>query len=616
MQGPLATKGIRVSIIAIWTAIALLAVHVTVDLNRSHTDATDRGIRLTTSYVRLVAEHAAATFDRADLVLEQAVRLPSTADQSAARMLSEARRATLEAELKSLQAKAQGIVSMSMTDRDGYVYANTVGTPPGGFLGDRAYFLALKTGASAGPVVSEVIKGRISNKWGIQIARRIATPNGGFGGMVVANIGMSEYLEKFYETLSLGPDSAISLRDTKHRLLVRHPASDGSIGKVIPSEALDRLFATGAVEGWYFRPSPVDGIDRIVAVKKLDRYDIYAAVGIPESDIFGAWTRSRTQSIIILGLALAAATIATTLSYWKAQSDEALRNQLSFQDALFDTLPIPIFARDRNGLFITCNKAYERYFGTPKDVLIGKTAYDLFPQDLADEYMTADREIIDGRGAKTYQTTVIAANGDERRVVIDKARYQSADSLAAGIVATVIDVTDRENMQHELWRLATTDPLTNVGNRRHFLAIAESEMVRVHRHDRPVSVITFDIDHFKQINDRYGHGIGDDTIRAVVDTCAAILRDNDVIGRMGGEEFAILLPETELPAATEVAKRLLERVGALCIDTETGTFTLTASFGVTQVRDEDATIDITLRRADAALYDAKNSGRNRVMARA
>lgn len=614
MPGVFAAKRVRISITFTWIALTLLVIHVYIDLSRSYQDARERGVRLATSYVRLVSEHAAGTFDRADLVLERAVRLPSLNDLATARTLDGGRRSALEADLKAVQVKAQAIVSMTMTDHTGYAFANTVGTPPGGNLGDRGYFLALKDGKPE-PVVSEVVKGRISNIWGIQVARRITGPGGGFGGIVVANVGMTSYMEGFYGGLSLPPGSIVSLRDLQHRLLVRHPVREDLFGKVIPSEQFSPLFLAGGDEGVYDRVSPIDGVMRLVAVKKLAKYDIYAVVGIPETEVLGAWMQSRNQAIVILALALAVAMVATLLSYWKGKVDTTLRAQLSFQDALFDTLPIPIYARDADGKFATCNKAYERYFGTSRENLIGKTVFDVFPHDLAATYDKADREVLGGSGNKTYEIGVVAADGSKRQVIIDKACYLGADGKAGGIVATVVDITERECMERELWRLATTDPLTGVGNRRHFLSIAEAELGKVHRHGRPLSVVTFDIDWFKQINDRFGHGVGDDVIKAVAETCTGVSRDIDVVGRMGGEEFAILLPETDLAAAVEVARRLHERIGDIHIATEKGELSVTASFGVTQVRPGDGDIDIALRRADQALYEAKETGRNKVVFR-
>jgi diguanylate cyclase (GGDEF)-like protein/PAS domain S-box-containing protein len=606
---------VRLSIAAIWAALALLAVHLGIDLKRSHDGAMERGKRLAITYVRLVAEHAAATFNRADLILERAVLLPDASDVEHAHSLSPKRRDELQAALIALQAKARGVVSMTMTDQNGIVFANTVGTPPGGSLGDRGYFLTLKNSGTAGPVISEVIKGRVSNRWGVQIARRITLPDGGFGGMVVANVGMTDYMEKFYESLSVSEGTVISLRDMGHRQLVRFPSAEETYGKVVLTYEAVRLFDSGEGEGSYVRDSSEDGVSRFIAVKKLPNYDIYALVGFPVSELLGSWVSSRNQAAVIFGIALIAALAATVLSIGRARLHQALRTHLSFHDALFDTLPIPVFARNKAGGFVTCNKAYETYFGASRGELEGKSVFDVFEPDLARQYHDADLEVLRTEEAKSYQTSVVRADGVVRQVTMDKACYRDADGQVAGVVATVQDVTDRENMERELWRLATTDPLTGVGNRRYLLTSAEAELGRRNRHDRPLGVIAFDLDHCRRINDTHGHRVGDEAIQAVANCCTAILRDEDIVGRMGGGEFAIVLPETDLAMASEVARRLHGQIGAIRLATDQGGLGLTASFGVTQLRRDETTIDEGLRRAAAALHEAKESGRNRVVIR-
>ena len=317
-----------IAIIVMWLGILILGIHIYVDLDRGYSDDTAKGKQLAESYVRLVAEHAIGTFDRVDLVLERAVKLTTPADQANIRALGNSRRGDLEIQLKALQARAEGIVSMSMTDETGYVFANTVEQPPGGYLGDRGYFLALKNGTSPEPVVSEVIFGRISNKWGIQIARKITRSDGSFGGMVVANVGMSSYLKNFYESLKLPSGSIFSLRDLNHKIIVRYPESQEFYGKiVIPTDTL-LYFENGSDEVFYIRHSPLDSILRFVAIKKLRRYSLYAVVGIPEAEIHSAWQKSLRQAvglfIFIFIFAFTLTMLATILSYRKYKADKQI----------------------------------------------------------------------------------------------------------------------------------------------------------------------------------------------------------------------------------------------------------------------------------------------------
>lgn len=158
----------------------------------------------------------------------------------------------------------------------------------------------------------------------------------------------------------------------------------------------------------------------------------------------------------------------------------------------------------------------------------------------------------------------------------------------------------------ELMRLATTDVLTDCANRRHFLSVAASELERSRRFRHPLSVIILDVDHFKTINDRFGHAAGDRTLQALVDLINADLRDSDVLGRLGGEELALLLPETTIADAGRIAERLCQRI-AESLGRE---ITVTASFGVAEASEADTVIDDVINRADAAMFRAKARGRN------
>lgn len=163
-------------------------------------------------------------------------------------------------------------------------------------------------------------------------------------------------------------------------------------------------------------------------------------------------------------------------------------------------------------------------------------------------------------------------------------------------------------MQRDLIRLATTDSLTGVMNRRAFFARSESVGERAQA-GVPVSAIMLDIDHFKRVNDRYGHGVGDDVIRRVA---AEAAKNDRVVGRLGGEEFAIVL-EADIAAASQLAEALRAEIATFAFDTEQGPLSTTCSFGVSQWRGGDD-LDELLRRADMALYAAKEGGRNCVVA--
>lgn len=175
--------------------------------------------------------------------------------------------------------------------------------------------------------------------------------------------------------------------------------------------------------------------------------------------------------------------------------------------------------------------------------------------------------------------------------------------------------------QRELTRLATTDALTGVSSRRHLLAELDKALQRAARNRQPVSVLMLDIDHFKAINDRHGHAIGDQVLVTIAARCRERLRVVDVFGRVGGEEFVAVLPETDAAGALITAERLLSDIGDSAVPTQGGAIAVTVSIGAathdprTPLPDAPPGIGIAealLQRADAALYRAKAAGRNNV----
>jgi diguanylate cyclase (GGDEF)-like protein len=170
--------------------------------------------------------------------------------------------------------------------------------------------------------------------------------------------------------------------------------------------------------------------------------------------------------------------------------------------------------------------------------------------------------------------------------------------------------------QLEMISLAQTDPMTNLFNRRYFMENADAEIARHQRYGRKLSVLALDIDHFKNVNDTYGHSVGDEAIIHTVRVCQENLRKNDIMGRTGGEEFTILLPETGIAEATLVAEKLRRSIAESKIkptSKEVGTIRLTVSIGVANLKEEDVSFFDLHKRADTCLYAAKNQGRDRVI---
>ena len=168
------------------------------------------------------------------------------------------------------------------------------------------------------------------------------------------------------------------------------------------------------------------------------------------------------------------------------------------------------------------------------------------------------------------------------------------------------------NRNAELQHLVTTDPLTGSSSRQHFVEILEDELGRAQRQNTPLSLLLLAVDFFKQINDGYGHAIGDQVLIACAQAASGCLRSRDLIGRLGGGEFSILLPNTEAREAVMVAERVRTAIARISIPTDNGTVEFAASVGASQARTEDRSIDDLLKRAATALHNAKAGGHDRV----
>ncbi len=283
---------------------------------------------------------------------------------------------------------------------------------------------------------------------------------------------------------------------------------------------------------------------------------------------------------------------------------------------LFESSPEPVWIFDQ-GRCLDCNQAAVDMLGyTDKSVLIGGHPAELSPPtqpDGSESFDKAERmiRIANDQGRHCFEWVCRRADGSDFTADVTLSLIELDDRpVVYGIWR---DITERKKMEVELERRAHFDALTGLANRHHFIQRAGDELSRIKRFGGDVSLIMFDIDHFKQFNDTYGHSVGDRVLTCVAKITVDIMREIDVVGRFGGEEFVILLPKTKLQSAVIVAERLrtaIEAGGVLLEDSHT-LLSVTASMGVaTQIGGGE--FEDLLKRVDTAMYAAKAKGRNQV----
>ncbi|QQS55157.1 MAG: diguanylate cyclase [Candidatus Competibacteraceae bacterium] len=284
------------------------------------------------------------------------------------------------------------------------------------------------------------------------------------------------------------------------------------------------------------------------------------------------------------------------------ESEERFHQMFEKHDAVM------LLIEPESGKILDVNQAAVRYYGYPVWQLRTMSIEDI--NTLPSEEVAWQRR----QALQTQHNCFIfhhrLASGDIRVVEV----HSSPIKLhAKPILFSIIhDITEREAQERELRRLATTDPLTGLANRRRFLEQLSLELARFHRYAKPTALLMLDLDHFKRVNDDYGHATGDAVLRHFAALARQALRKIDRIGRLGGEEFGALLPGTDEEGARQLAERLRNLVAESPASAETGAISFTVSIGITLFASADTKSESVLSRADRALYRAKGAGRNRV----
>lgn len=300
----------------------------------------------------------------------------------------------------------------------------------------------------------------------------------------------------------------------------------------------------------------------------------------------------------------------------RKETEETIKYNERKLRALAESAYDSIIMIDAKGCVSFWNHASVELFGYTEEEAIGNPVNMLIiPEEerTRSAFGLKDKVIAEKHtGFRTVQET-IAMRKDGSRFPVERsiASFRLGNEWCA--VATIRDITQRKATEAKLRELATTDSLTGLYNRRRFMELAEREFARSIRYDRQLSLFMIDIDLFKNVNDTYGHSVGDEVLRALSETAILALRNADIIGRLGGEEFAVLLPETGGESAQEVAERLRQSVERTIINTAVADLQITVSIGVATRNSSTNVVETLLKEADVALYDAKQSGRNRVV---
>lgn len=278
--------------------------------------------------------------------------------------------------------------------------------------------------------------------------------------------------------------------------------------------------------------------------------------------------------------------------------------------------PIGICITDPDGRFEMVNPAYCDFYGYAEQELLGECFTLVVPDALKPAMQALHRDFIEGEDTHELRQEwqVCCKNGESRTIIAEAARIEGDDGRPRKMTF-VIDITERKQLEERLNdlnerldHLAHHDELTGIFNRRAGLARLKEERERSERYETPLSIAIYDLDHFKHINDTYGHAVGDDVLREVTALVQTVIRETDLLVRLGGEGFLVIMPGVESVGAHQAMERVRETLAKAPLTQRQLTMTLSA--GTIEYQGEHP--DRLLELADDALYRAKAAGRNQV----
>jgi len=313
------------------------------------------------------------------------------------------------------------------------------------------------------------------------------------------------------------------------------------------------------------------------------------------------------------GEIIGASKIARDITERKRQETALQESEERFRST-FDAAAIGMALVNLEGRFIRVNAALCHIVGYTEEELTQKTFQDItHPDDLETDLALIYELLAGARQSYQMEKRYVKKDGRVIWILLSGSAVRDSAGKVLYFVGQIQDINERKVLLDRLERQAQQDYLTGLYNRRFFLEQGETELARAQRYDNELSLFMLDIDHFKAINDTYGHATGDAALLELSHVLRETLRSVDIIGRWGGEEFVILLPETDAQEAAEIAERLREAVEHAKVTPATGLpLHFTVSIGIATLKEKDANIDVLLNYADEALYQAKNTGRNKV----